>query len=167
MNQSTDNSRCFEVRLVSYKVVGWLGIVFGALCSVGAFLARQYGPIWVFGFFIGLGIYTILGAGRFVFDQEGVTHQTVLRMYRIHWNEVKRVEIGAADGTVVLHGENKRFVLAPPSAWSGPQKFDAYSFFSKKVRDSGIVPYTSRIAAYKIHNNVRVDANSAAAHEPA
>lgn len=160
MSPRTNNSEHYTVKLVSYKVVGWLGIVFFTLCSVGAFLAKQYGPIAVFGFLVALGIYTLLGAGEFVLDQEGVTHQTVLRLYRIHWKEVKSIEIGAADGTVVLHGENKRFILAPPSAWSGPHKFDAYSFFEQKVRDLGITPYTSRVAAYKIHKNVRVYSQS-------
>lgn len=156
MSYGVDNSERYEVRLTSYAVVGWLGVVFGTFCSVGAYLARQYGPILVFGLFVALGIYTILGAGKVVFYQDGVTHQTAFRMYGIYWKQVTGVEIGAADGTVVLHGEDKRFVLAPPSAWSGTQKFDAYSFFAKKIQDSGIKPRTSRVAAYKIHRNVRV-----------
>jgi len=111
------------------------------------------------------GIYTILAAGKFVFNQEGVTHRTAFGMHRIHWKEVKNIEIGAADGSIVLHGENKRFILAPPSTWSVPEKFDAYSFFARKVQDSGIAPYTSKIAAYKIHKNVRVQSDSVSTRE--
>ena len=147
MNHGTDRSERYEVKLVSYKVVGWLAVVFFSLCSLGAYLARPYSPMRVFSFFVAFGIYIILGTGEFIFDQEGVTDRTVFRMYRRHWKEVKSVEIGAADGTVVLHGENKRFVLAPPSAWSGSQKFDPYSCFAKKIRDSEVAPYRSRVAA--------------------
>jgi hypothetical protein len=153
MNQGPET---YEVSLASYKIVGWLSIVFFTFCSIASFMARQYSPIVAFGFFVALGIYTIVGAGKFVFSQEGVTHRTTFRTYRIHWKEVKGIEIGTADGTFVLHGENKRFVVAPPSAWSGPQRVNAYSFFATKLQDSGIIPYTSRVAAYKIHKNVRV-----------
>jgi len=97
-------------------------------------------PIIVFSFFVLSGIYTILAAGKFVFNQEGVTHRTAFGMHRIHWKEVKNIEIGAADGSIVLHGENKRFILAPPSTWSVPEKFDAYSFFRKKSPRFGNCP---------------------------
>jgi hypothetical protein len=165
MSDSLDNSKHYEVKLTTYTVVGWLGVVFGILCSVGAFLARQYGPIIGFGSFVVLGIYTILGSGKLGFDQDGVLHQTAFRMYEIYWKQVTGVEIGAGDGTVVLHGNNKRFVVAPPSFWSGAQRIDAYSFFAKKIQDTGITPRASRIAAYKLHKNVRIYANSASRSE--
>jgi hypothetical protein len=160
MSHGGDNSERYEIKLASYTVDGWLGVVFSTVCCAGAFLARQYGPIPVFGLFGALGVYTILGAGKIVFYQDGVIHQTAFRMYGIYWKEVTRVEIGVPDGTVVLHGDNKRFVVAPPSAWSGPQKSGAYSFFAKQIEDSGMGPFTSTVAAYKIHKNVSVYANS-------
>jgi len=168
MSQSSDNSEHYEVKLGSYKVVGWLGVVFFTLCSAGAVWSRQYRPIAVFGFFVALSIYTILAAGEYCFNQEDVTHQTVLGTfrYRIRWEEIKSIEIGAADGTIVFHGEDKRFVIAPLSAWSGPQKLDAYKLFAQKVSDLGIEPYTSRVAAYKIHKNVKVYPNSTSTRQP-
>lgn len=48
--------RTYVVGLRSYLVLGAVCCIFFIGCSVGAFLAKQYGPILVFGFFVIMGL---------------------------------------------------------------------------------------------------------------
>jgi hypothetical protein len=154
--QGGENSDSYEVGLLTYKIVGWMCIRSFSCCSIAAFWAGQFGPIVVFAFFVAMGIYIVPAAGEFTFDPDGLTHRTVFGTNRMCWKEVKHIEIGAADGTFVFHGDTKRFVLAPASAWSGSPKPSAYSFLVQKIDSLQIVPYPSKVAAYKVHKNVRV-----------
>ena len=96
-------------------------IVLCAEAGVAAFITKQYGPIAAFAFFVLLGVYLIISAGSFALDDECVSLQNAFGLFRMHWQEVRKVGVGT-QGTIVLHGNGKRFVLAPPSLWSGPDK---------------------------------------------
>jgi hypothetical protein len=156
-------SNSFEIGQLPYKIIGWAGVfVFGG-GSIGAFAAEQYGPIIVFGLFVALGAYLILSAGHFILDDRGITHRNAFGVYRIAWQELQRVEVApAADqfeataGSLILYGEQKRFVVASPFAWSGPHQAQARAFLAKKLAESGLTPVFSRAALFKAHKNVRV-----------
>ena len=122
-------------------------------------MAKQYGPIAGFVFFVLLGAYMIVSAGRFALDQNAISHKNVFGTFRLPWSEIRQIEVGAADGTLVLHGENKRFVVAPPSMWSGSEKPAAFELLQKRIESTGITPYPSNTAGYKMHKNVRVSYN--------
>jgi hypothetical protein len=133
--------------------------LFFLACSVGAFVAGQYWAALFFWVFILMGVYMIVVGGHYTISDDNITHRNMLGTYRIAWRDVKRVEVGAQDGSIVLHGDNKRFVLAPPAMWSGKQKPDAFTFFTNKIKRSGITPYPSSTAAYKMHKNVKVSSH--------
>ena len=62
----------------------------------------------------------------------------------------------AGQGALVLHGDDKRFVVSPPATWSGRQKPEAFGMFRRKLEELGVVFYPSNVAGYKINRNVRV-----------
>jgi hypothetical protein len=153
---NTAHAGRFEVGTLLYKFVGWACIVFFLGCSIGAFTAKQYGPISVFAFFVLLGSYVVVSAGSYTLDDANIIHRNILGTYRISWTEVRQIEVGATDGAIVFHGEGTRFVLASPMMWSGKQKPDAHALLTRKISASGLTPYQSNTAGYKIHKNVRV-----------
>lgn len=148
-------SRPLKVGLLSYKIIAWVCIVFFLGCSLGAYFSHQYGPSLFFWVFILMGLYMLISAGSFELDEAGVRHKNLVGEYRILWREVQRIEYGT-QGSLVLHGQNKRFVLAPPSVWSGLEKPQAFELLDRKINELGLTPYPSNVADYKIHKNVKV-----------
>lgn len=146
----------FEVGLLSYQIIGWVGIVFFGGAAIAAYVSDQ--PWLAVGFlpFVAVSLGVALGAGRFTLDSHGVAHRSVFGRFHISWHEITQVEIGIRYGTYVFHGTNKHFVLSPPGAWSGPQKSAAYELLRRKIEESRITPYPSNAAEYKMHRNVRV-----------
>ena len=145
----------FSVGLLSYKIIGWVCVVFFLGCSIGAYFARQYGPITIFMFFVLMGVYMIVSAGSYTLNDESVTHTNVFGSFHILWQNVRQIEVGT-QGTLVLHGNDQRFILAPATFWSGRDKPEAFALLTKKIEDLDITPYPSNVADYKIHKNVRV-----------
>jgi hypothetical protein len=152
---SISSSRPLKVGLLSYKIIAWVCMIFSFGCSLGAFFARQYGPSAFFWAFILMGLYMLISAGAFELDDDGVSHKNLTGHYRMIWRDVQRIEFGT-QGSLVLHGEGKRFVLAAPSVWSGPEKPQAFELLGRKIKELGITPYPSNVADYKIHKNVKV-----------
>jgi len=159
--RSTSNT--VAIGLSAYKIIGWVAVLVFSGASIGAFAARQYGPIILFALFVALGIYLTLSAGRYILDDRGITHQNAFGVYRIAWREVQKIEVApAADqfeataGSLVLYGEKKRFVVASPFAWSGPHRAQAHALLARKIAESGLTPIFSRAALLKSHKNVRV-----------
>jgi hypothetical protein len=148
-------NRPLKVGLLSYKIIAWAGIIFFLGCSIGAYLAGQYLPSAFFWVFILMSAYMLMSSGMFQLDENGVSHTNVLGQYRMLWREVQRVEVGT-QGSLVLHGEGKRFVLAPAPYWSGPDKPEAFALLERKIKELAITPYPSNVADYKIHKNVKV-----------
>jgi hypothetical protein len=144
----------FVVVLRNQKVLGIVCILFFTGCGIGAFMAKQYNPIFGFIIFAMLGVYLVASSGRLELNSEFISHDNSLGTYRIKWAEVCKVEIGNG-GTIVLHGENKRFVVPPFSLWAGEKKLAAYGFLIEKMKsvDGGFIQ--SPWGDYKIHKNVK------------
>ncbi|MBX3628014.1 MAG: hypothetical protein KF892_23600 [Rhizobacter sp.] len=154
------NVQSYRFSVLSYQIIGAVCGLFFAGCALGAFMAKQYPPIAIFAMFIAMGIYMVVAAGRYEISAQAITHQNPFGKFRIAWSEVLRVEVGS-QGSVVLHGENKRFALAPPASWSGRQKPEAYELFQKRIEEIGAIVYPSNTADYKTHKNVRVPRSDA------
>jgi len=150
------NFASLKVGLLSYRIVGWVCVLLFSSASVAAYAANQRGPAWGFVVFVVLGLYVLLSAGTFELNDDYVAHENAFGRYRIAWNEVRAIEVGTS-GTIVLHGNNKRFLLLPPSAWSGNDKPAAVLLFVGKLDSLGLVPYLSKVGDFKVNKNVRVD----------
>jgi hypothetical protein len=111
----TEPQESYQVGLITYLIVGWSCALLFGTCLVLAFLARQYAGAVFFAFFAGMGVYIILGTGRFTIASESIKHRSALGTYGIRWDEIRRIEFGFGDGTFVLHGDGKRFVISPMS----------------------------------------------------
>lgn len=144
-----------QVELESYTWVGWIGVV---LCSAGAIaasLARQYVAGAGLLLFVALGIYVICAAGSFSFSEQDIVHSTRFRRYSIAWDPVRSIEIGN-QGSLVLHGDDRRFVWAPVSDWTGHEKDAAVALVRRKIETPGLRTYRTNTGDYKTHRNVRV-----------
>jgi hypothetical protein len=123
------------------------------------FFSKQPFPMWGFGVVlltVSVGVYFMISAGHYTLNDESVTHQNAFGTYRMLWRDVRKIECGP--GTIILHGEGSRFVLASPQLWSGRQKPDANTLLVRKIEASGIVPYPSNVAEFKCHKNVKLNA---------
>ena len=140
----------------TYRIVGWVCLAFSVLCIVGALWIGQYWPVIVFSFFALLGIYIVMGAGSFDIDSNHIKHTSRFGAWQIGWDEISQVEVGEMDGTLVLKGNNKRFILSPAGWWAGPDKSDAIAFVDKQLETRKLSPRASRTAAYKVMKNTRI-----------
>jgi len=154
------SSASYRVGVLSYQIIGGVCTLFFLACSVGAFMASQYPPIVIFGFFVLMGAYMLLSAGRYELTDDAVHHRSPLGHFRMRWNEIARVEVGT-QGSLVLHGANKRFTLPPVAFWSGKQKPGAFELLKHKLGALSVPTYPSNTGDYKIHKNVRVRAGEA------
>ncbi len=146
----------FSVERRSYRNIGWALVVLCALCIVGAWSAEQIWPIIVLAVFGLAGLYMVLGAGRFDFDDDGIHHQSQLGAWAIKWDDITHVEIGAIDGTLVLAGSDKRFILSPPAWWTGSDAGSALEFVVQQLERRNLPPRPSRTATYKSMKNTSV-----------
>ena len=144
----------YRVGLGRRVVVAWIGMVLFVGSMIGTFLANQYRSGLLFLALAVLDAFILISAGDFTFDRDGVTSQCWIGTYRMLWRDVRKMETGA--GVLILIGDNSRFVIAPPSGWSGAQKGDAWRLLVQEMAATGIVPSPSRTAAYKWYRNVRL-----------
>jgi hypothetical protein len=158
MPSTPDKTHHIELR--SYRNVGWATLVLCALCIVGAGTADEYWAMAVFALFGLIGLYMVLGAGRFDMDADGVRHHSAFGSWAIRWDEITRVEIGIVDGTFVFSGDDKRFVLSPSGWWSGLDTGAALEFLIAQLRARDLPPQPSKTAAYKIMKNTRITGNA-------
>ena len=162
-NDHAGKTSSLEVGLISYQVIGLVGVVVFGGCSIGSLLDHQYGPSVPFVVLAVLMIYLILVVGRYTLDEVGITHRNFFGTYRMLWGEIRKIEIGRdgaeatySAGALLLLGDNKQFSVAQPSAWSGPQKTEALALLSKKIAESGVTPVETAVIAMKSHRNVKV-----------
>jgi len=146
----------YHIEMRPYRIIGWSWIV---LCAVGlivVLLTQQYllaGGCVVSAAF---GAYMVLGSGSFDIDSEGLFHRSSFGAWQIRWDEIARVEVGAGEGTMVLHGSNKRFILSSPGGWDESVKDEAFAFVTRQLESRKIPFKPSGVAAYKIMKNTRV-----------
>ena len=98
----------------------------------------------------------MLGAGSFDSDHDGRRHNSSFATFLIAPGEITRGEIGEVEGTIVLHGSNKRFILSSPGGWDASIKDQALAFIFQQIATHEIPTYQSKNAAYKIMKNTRV-----------
>ncbi|MSQ18613.1 MAG: hypothetical protein EXR39_03420 [Betaproteobacteria bacterium] len=151
----------YQIGLRSYRNIGWALVVLGALCIVGAWSAQVYWATGVFGLLSGVGLYMALAAGGFDLDADGIRHRSTFGAWAIKWDEITHVEIGVTDGTFVLAGSTKRFILSPSGWWSGLDTGGALDFLVEQLKARNLPPQPSRTAAYKIMKNTRVERRAA------
>jgi hypothetical protein len=162
MNPSSDTSRHYEVSFTLYRNIGIACMfVSGALGFFFFFIKDTQSPnAWIgacvlFAFEI-LGLYLFLStSATLVFSEESVTHHTLFGVYRIRWEEVTSIEFDA-QGTLVLHGEEKQFVVWPVELWSGKQKREACEFIQTKIEKLNITPKPGQWPIVINHKNVKV-----------
>jgi hypothetical protein len=146
----------YHIEMRSYRIIGWGWI---ALCAVGlivVLLTQQYllaGGCVVSAAF---GAYMVLGSGSFDIDNEGLFHRSAFGAWQIRWDEISGVEVGAGEGTMMLHGNNKRFILSSPGGWDEAVKDEAFAFLSRQLESREIPFKASGVAACKIMKNTRV-----------
>jgi hypothetical protein len=145
-----------SVTLSILRPLGWIGII---LFSGGSFLAFRAGQPWPalsFVLFIALGAYVLyVSYSRYSVDNLVIASISPLgERSRIFWSEVKSVELGTS-GTLVFHGDHKRFVLPTPSLWSGPFKPAMYRLVIDELNARKIVPVLTNFADCKVNKNAR------------
>jgi len=146
----------YHVEMRSHRIIGWGWI---ALCALGltiTLLSQQYWPAAGCIVSAAFGVYMVLGSGSFDIDSEGLFHRSSLGAWKIRWDEITRVEVGAGEGTMVLHGRDKRFILSSPGGWDESVKDAALAFVVMQLEAREIPMQVSGAAAYKIMKNTRV-----------
>lgn len=153
MTSTMDN---YHIEMRSYRIIGWGWTAFCGLGLVVALLSKLYWPAAGCAFSALFGAYMVLGSGSFDIDREGLIHKSSFGTWQILWDEISSVEVGEVEGTMVLHGSNKRFILSSPGGWDTSVRDDAFAFVVKQLEARNIPPQPSGSAAYKIMKNTRV-----------
>ena len=150
----------YRIEMHSSRIIGWGWLV---LCAIGMIVTFFFGRYWlavgcVFSSLF--GVYMVLGSGSFDIDSDGLIHKSSFGTWKIRWDEITRAEIGEVEGTIVLHGSNKRFILSSPGGWDVSVRDNALAFVFKQLETHGIPSQQSKNAAYKIMKNTRVHNNA-------
>jgi hypothetical protein len=153
-------SRPLRVGLRTYDVVGWICVVVFLAGSAAAFFARQPGPSLGLGSFSLLGVLILCSSGQIIVGEKGVGHKNAFGRFCIDWDKIRRIEVGTY-GTLILHGDDRRFALQPPTYWSGPEREAARQLLTTKLQSLGVPAVFCRTADYKIHRNARMSSDQA------
>lgn len=146
----------YHIEMRSYRIIGWGWI---GLCVLGLMIALLSQQYWLAAGCVvsaAFGGCMVLGSGSFDIDGEGLFHRSSLGAWRIRWDEIATVEVGAGEGTMVFHGGGKRFILSSPGGWDESIKDAALAFINEQLKAREIPSRLSGVAAYKIMKNTRV-----------
>lgn len=145
----------YHIDMRAYRTMGkvWLGLC--AAIAIASFLAQLYWHAAVAALFCVVGIYMALNAGSLDLGPDGLIHNSSLGVWQIRWDEITAVEVGEMDSTMVLHGDNKRFILSSPAWWTGEKKEEAAAFIFKQLESRHLPPQLSKTASYKTMKNTR------------
>ncbi len=152
----TDKIDNYHIEMRSSRIIGWGWLIFCTAGLIITLLAGLYWPAAASAFSALFGVYMVLGAGSFDIDSDGLIHTSSFGTWQIRWEEITRVEIGEVEGTIVLHGSNKRFILSSPGGWEASIKDSALAFIFQQIATHEIPTYQSKNAAYKIMKNTRI-----------
>ena len=147
-------SRSYEVGMRTYKAIGAVCCLFFIGCSIGAIHSQEYWPVVVFAIFVVLGAYLLLTAGSYELSDKYIEHKNAFGRFRMRWSDISQAEFGS-QGSIVLHGEDQRLVVAPVFAWSGRDKAAAIDLLCTKLDAPKIKSFASNWADFKCHRNVR------------
>lgn len=140
----------------SYRIIGWSWTGFCVVGLVVTLLSKLYWPVAGCAFSALLGVYMVLGSGSIDIDSDGLIHKSSFGIWQIRWDEMSSVEVGEVEGTMVLHGSNKRFILSSPGGWDASVRDEAFAFIVKQLEVRNIPPQPSATAACKIMKNTHV-----------
>lgn len=147
------SGRTFRVATMQQKILGWILLLFFLGCTILAWRAVETNIAPMFLPFVALGIYLVLTAPDIVVDQEKISLRSVIGSHRIRWGEVQWAERGSS-GRLVLHGNNKRLVIPPPSKWSGPDKSSMLMAIYAELSRRSIRIVPKLTAEFKTNKNV-------------
>jgi Bacterial PH domain len=145
----------YEVGLGTHRVLGFVIILLCTLAIVGALFGHQYGAAGGFFVFVMFGFLLIATGGAILIGETDIEHSNFFGRFRIDWSDVRRIEVGNA-GTLILHGDDRRFALIPPGFRSGSQKPEAVAMLQRKLKALEVEVFRTSVGDYKIHKNVRV-----------
>ncbi|WP_426078023.1 hypothetical protein [Janthinobacterium sp. PSPC3-1] len=151
----TDLNNSYRIAVPMYLIIGVAAAALFGTCAVSALLEGQYSTAAFGMVFVLMGLYLMASAGSFEMSGKYIEQRTIHGRYRMDWDQVRKIEYGA-QGTIIFHGENARFVLAPPGYWSGKQKPESLDFLQKTIASLDVLDYSSSSADFKIHKNVRL-----------
>ena len=149
------SGKTYRVGMAPYKVIAWICVLFFLSAAVMAWLDGAFIPALIFLAFVALGIYMLLNAASIILNNRTVSVHSALGAYQIRWDEVRWVEAGTS-GTLVLHGDAKRLVLPPATAWSGTDKPALFSALHDELNHRGLKRVPSATADYKMNKNVKM-----------
>lgn len=152
----TDKIEKYHIEMRSSRIIGWGWLIFCTAGLIITLLSGLYWPAAASAFSELFGVYMVLGAGSFDINRDGLIHTSSFGTWQIRWEEITKVEVGEVEGTIVLHGSNKRFILSSPGGWDESIKDQALAFIFQQIATHEIPTYQSKNAAYKIMKNTRV-----------
>lgn len=145
------------VTLGTIRPLGWLmACTFGGAAGFALHAGEPLPALGFVGFSL-LGVYLLVGAyGQYAVEDEALYAITPFGWhYRLPWTDVRYVECGTG-GTLVFHGDDKRFVLPPVAYWSGEHKPAMYERMVHIFEVRKLLPVPSNTADYRLNKNVRV-----------
>jgi|GEM_PF-1311235 len=148
--------RALTIKHTYYKVVGWVGIAFFMICTLGSWSAGAGRTSLIFLGFVVLGSYLILNSGSMQVDSDSIRYYLPFRSYQIKWNEVRYIEVDSQVGSMVFVGENKQLAVNGPMAWTGKDKFEIGSFISAQQDKYNIEVRVTEKAPFRLSRNTRV-----------
>ena len=151
---NTNATPIYEIALGTHRTVGAICIILSLSTGIAAFASRQYIPAYCLLLFAVLGTIVIATGGSIRISENAIEHKNLFGRYRIAWSDIRRIEVGNA-GTLIFHGDNKRFTCIPPGFWSGSQKPDAVAMLTRKLEGLNVKTYRTSTGDYKMHKNVR------------
>lgn len=144
-----------RIDMRSYRWIGFICLGCFAACAILAAITGQFAPSLAFAIFSFLGLYMALSSGVYAVDEETFLHNSPLGLHKISWKEISAAQYSQM-GSLVLLGGVKRFVVAPPSWWSGTVRAEGLRFISEQLKTHGIALTPSGTADYKWMKNTKV-----------
>ena len=151
-----DSGKLLIIKPTALRVIAWIGIGFFLFCTIGSWRAGAGKVVWVFVFFVGLGVFLLLLSGTLEMNSETIIYRTPLARHQIRWEEVTRVELDKIGSTMVFWGENKRLVALGPYYWQGPDRTDVFLLVAAQIDKLGLNVEQSERAMFRRSKNTKV-----------
>jgi hypothetical protein len=152
-------SGAYEIRMGRSMVIGWVSGIWNGSLAIYEFVNGNYVFASILVGFLALSAWIVLRSGRYIFDQQGVTHRCALGTFRMCWEDVRRIGSNSK-GATLLFGDDSQFPIYSTRYWTGSQKADALALLRDKIETSGIVPFRVWNAAWRSHRNARMSQGS-------
>lgn len=152
-------TRSLTINHTYYKVVGWVGLAFFMICTLGSLNAGAGRTSLIFLGFVAISIYLVLNSGSMQVDCDSIKYYLPFRSYQIKWNEVQYIEVDNHVGSMVFVGENKQLAVNGPMAWIGKDKFEMGKLISEQMDRNHIEVRVTEKAMFRLSKNTKVRAS--------